>query len=67
MIFFIVFVKILVGIFVVPMQYIIFYAWPWLERDDVEPWKRVLGGMLILPIAGILWAIVPWWEELYEF
>ena len=67
MIFFIIFVKIVVGIVIVPLQFFIHYAWPWLENEDVTTWKRVLGGMVILPIAGVLWIAVPWWEGLYEF
>lgn len=67
MVFFLIFIKIVVGIVLVPLQFLVHYTWPVLEREDVETWKRVVLGMVILPIAGLLWLTVPWWEKLYEF
>ena len=53
--------KIVTGIFVVPIAMLAQVLWPWWERQALP--VKILSGIVVLPIAGIAYATSFWWNE----
>ncbi len=52
--------KIVSGIFVVPLAIIARQVWPWWERTPIA--LRIISGIFILPFVGIAALLSNWWN-----